>query len=93
MNKKVNKKLIKKKSLFTSSMFTFVKVKSLVTDDNTSYDSENREDSKDRIYKKSIIVGGVDTKKEENLEFLLSNQTLPENDNLKLNLNKSDSFE
>ena len=79
LNKKINKKFLKRKSLFTQSLFSF-------QNDVDHYPPyiKNRE-----LYSKTIIVGGLEAKNSlENLEFLIGQQTL--NDGMDLNMKKSE---
>jgi hypothetical protein len=69
-NKKINKTFLKKKSLFSQSLF--------LTSDKRDYD-KTPEFKKKELYTKTIIVGGLEAKNSlENLEFLIGRQTLTE---------------
>ena len=76
LNRHINRSYLKKKSLFTQSLFSFNMSKDDHIANLPSY-IKNKE-----LYNKSIIVGGLEAKRSlENLEFIMGKQTLTENNN------------
>jgi hypothetical protein len=72
LNKKINKSYLKKKSLFSQSLF--------LSNNSDRKDYEKTpEFKKKELYTKTIIVGGLEAKHSlENLEFLIGKQTFNE---------------
>ena len=74
LNKRINKTFLQKKSLFTQSLFSISDNKFESQEDSLPDYIKNK-----KLYSKTILVGGLETKNSlENLEFLIGKQTLVE---------------